>query len=444
MQIKTKVHNKGITVVHKNKYYSLLYPEKIWISFPKEIKNVLTDNLIYLLTVNFPLIYGSNKLFYDTSLPLFKSIFSNMVLRGIPGAVEKYKQDTGEAIKEFLNINYEFKDLDVKKANYDPQTSERAAIPLSFGKDSLISTGVCNEIGLNPVCVYINDTVSPRENKLKIDFMKKFSKEQRLTGHIVLNELEKLNDFETWNKDETCLGYTHMVPSFSLITLPIACFHNSKYIVIGCEKTLNDKFLNKNGFWSYPAFDQIRESVIEQNFMVNTLTNNKVSVISVVEPLEDIAIMKILHNRYPDFAKYQISCNSLDASSEKRWCHSCSTCINSFLHMIANGFDPKKVGFHKNLLDKKYKRFYSLFNGKDIDVYDFVKDAKEEQLLAFYLAFKNGYREGLMKLFKKRFLNQAVENEDKLRKKYFKVYDAKIPNKIKKKVFSIYKEEIKP
>lgn len=443
MNIKTRVHDKGITVRYKNKDYSLVYPFKIWKSFPKSVKNTLVDNLVHLLTINFPLVSGSDKLLYNTSLPLFKSIFSNMILRGIPGSVERYNENTHKVIKRFLNVNYEFKDNEVKKTSCNPNISERAVLSLSCGKDTLTSAAVCKEIGLNPVCVYINDTVSPLENKLKISFMKKLSKEHKLVNYVVRNEIEKLNDFETWNKDETCLGYTHMVPSFSLTLLPFAYYHRSKYIVIGCEKTLNDKFLNKDGFWAYPTYDQVSESVIEQNFMMNTLSSNKINVMSPVEPLDNIAIIRVLHNRYPDFAKYQLSCIGLDASSEKRWCHYCSKCIDSFLYMIANGFDPKNVGFHKNLLDKKYKNLYTLFNGKDIDSYDVPLEKKDEQLLALYLAFKSGYRGGIMDLFKKYFLRQAIDREDELRKRFFNVHNVStIPNKIKKKILSIYKEEL--
>jgi len=402
MKLSCVENKKGMEVKFKNKKFKLVYPERIWKSYPREIKNVLIDNLAHLLTINAPLVAGKKELKYNTSFPLFRSFFNNLVINSLPAAVEDYDIDTKEVIKEFLDINYEFKDFHIKMPYYDTDLEERAIVLLSFGKDSLLSLAVCNEIELDPVSVYVNETVSPTEHKIKIKFGKKISEEFGLKFFVVKNEMEKLNDFEFWDKDESCIGYTHMVSGFCFIALPFTHHFKSKHIVVGNQQDLNFSFCNKDGFLTYPSFDQTRQWMKQQNIMMEILTSGKVGVTSVIEPLTIIAITRILHKRYKEFGKYQVSCDSLDASTEERWCHECSMCAKISILMKANGINTKLVGLRSNFLDKKHKELYCLFDGKETDCYEKSKEAKEEQLLAFYLAYKNGQRGYLMDLFKKR------------------------------------------
>ena len=69
---------------------------------------------------------------------------------------------------------------------------------------------------------------------------------------------------------------------------------------------------------------------------------------------------------------------------------------------------------------------------------------RDEQLFAFYLAYKNKNKGYLIDKFKKKFLKEALAREDELYNKFFKVHRAaSIPTKIKRDINSIYKEELK-
>jgi 7-cyano-7-deazaguanine synthase in queuosine biosynthesis len=332
----------------------------------------------------------------------------------------------------------------MKIPSYNANVEERAILSLSCGKDSLLSLGVCDEIGLNPISIYINDTVSPPENKIKTKFVKKIAKEFGFKFFIVKNEIEKLNDFEFWDKDESCIGYTHMVTGFCFISLPFSHYYKAKYIVVGNQQNMNFKFCNKNGFLTYPAFDQTRRWMKQQDIMIKIMTSGKVSVMSVIEPLTNIAIVRILHKRYEKLGKYEVSCDCLDASLEKRWCHNCSKCARLSLLMRANGISLERVGFKRNLLDKKHKNLYCLFDGKEIDCYEKSREARDEQLLAFYMAYRNNQRGYLIDLFKKKFLEEAKSREDHLFKKFFSIHKSiTMPKKIEKRVLSIFREELK-
>ncbi|MFC1698193.1 hypothetical protein ACFL1H_07670 [Nanoarchaeota archaeon] len=427
----------------KNK--SLIYPKDIWKKYP--IKNVLIDNLSHLLTINMAIVADFKELNYSTASPLFKNQFDKVVFRSIAHSVTDYKIDTSKIIKRFMNIKYDFHSDNVKMPNFHQKGDYKAVVPLSCGKDSIMTLAVCNELGLKPVCVYINDTISPPENKIKMDFIDQVS--ERFGNKVikVINEIEQLNDFETWDAEESTLPYMHMITGFCFISLPITNYFNARYIVIGNQQNMNFSFMNKDGYSTFPSYDQTDEWQKQQSIMTKMMTNGTVSVLSVIKPLTNIAIMKILFNRYKEYTKFLICCDCLDISREKRWCHDCNKCarlqlmIKAVSKNVSEGEEHlERVGFHTNLLQKKYLKHYCLFDGKEVDCYEKSKGARDEQLLSFYLAYKKGFKGALMDLFEKKFLKEARAREDELMKKFFKIYEADIPREFKSELFKIYRD----
>jgi hypothetical protein len=203
-------------------------------------------------------------------------------------------------------------------------------------------------------------------------------------------------------------------------------------------------FKNHDGIETCPSFDQTKKTMIEQNFMIKTMTGSKAMMTSFVKPLTTLGVAKILFNRYPEFAKYLVSCSGLDASNESRWCGNCSDCASMYLYMLAFNQSPKKFGFNKNMLGKEMKDLYSVFNGSKIDGFDKSQEARDEQLLAFYLAYKNGAKGYLMDLFKKDLLKEAKSRESKLIKEHLKIGEkSAIPKELQKSIVSIFEEELK-
>ena len=445
MEITCKEHDEGLTVKLEDKKFDLLYPKDVWKNYPREVKDILVDNLTFLLTMDFPLVAGVKKLKYNTSSPIFKPHFRKLVIGSLPGAAQEFIPTTGSIIKQFLETNYEFSDSKAKLPSFDKDNEkfeERAILSLACGKDSLLSLGVCKEIGLNPISVYTNETIYTTENKIKIEFIKKLAEETKLKFHVLINEVEKLNDYDFWKKTESCVGYSHVTTGICFSLLPFSHFYKSKYIVLGNQQNMNFGFINKDGYLAYPSFDQTAKWMKKINAMIKKMSGKKVGFMSVIEPLTNIAIMRILHNRYHNLWKYEVSCDYLDVSTEKRWCHNCPKCTKLFILMKANGIDTKGVGL-RNLLDKKYKNLYCLF-AKKKDLYESSKEAKDEQLLAFYMAYKNGAKGYMIDLFKKKFLKEAVARQDELFKKFFSIHKpTTMPRAIRKNVIKIYKEELK-
>jgi len=442
MLFNCKQTDSGIKISLNNKNFNLVYSQNIWKKYPQ--KEFLFDNLNYLLTAPSSFITNTNVMEYNTSKPLLKNEFKKSIIKEIPHSAEDYKKSAKETIKKFKQVKSKFKDNKIKLPHCpNTKLNERALIPFSLGKDSMLTLAVAHELKLNPIMHYINDTVSPSENRIKISFTKKISKEFNLKYYITKNSIEAINDFEFWNKPETTLGYSHMIYSFALISLPIMHKHRCKYLLFGNEQNLNFKFKTKEGILTFPSPNQTSKSTLILDKTIKRITGNKAKAASLIEPLTHLAIMKILHTRYKKFGKYQISCDSLDASHQKRWCQNGDMCSDMYLQMKALNINPKTVNFKTNMFNKKFFKYYSLFHPKKASCYDKTPQARDQQLLAFYLAYKNKAKGYAIEKFRKRFLKEAQEREDELYKKFFKVYPAlTLTPKLRKAVNSIYKEEL--
>jgi len=435
----------GLNVKLENKVFRLTYPEAIWQNYPDKEKDFLVDNLSYLLTCAFPLVSGFKKIRYNTSYPLLKPFFQQMVVRDIPSSTEDYPFSTTEVLKNFLNLEIEFKDYNIKNPVYRIKPDkDRVIIPLSFGKDSLLTLAVAREMGLKPICIYINDTVSRLENKLKLKLVEKISRDYNVNCFIIKNQIENFNDFEYWGQNESCLGYAHMIAGFCLLTLPFAYFFKARYIALGNQQDMSFSFWNKEGYRAFPSYDQSLEGTRQLNAIIKISTQNKVNVISLIEPLTNLAVTKILHYRYPDVSKIEISCDALNTlENRQRWCLNCSKCARLYIFMKAWGINTKELGFTRELLGKESEKLYSLFSGKLTDNYEKSKQARDEQLLAFYLAYKNDTKGYLIDEFKKKFLAEAERREKSLQKKFLKLHSMEtIPENLKSRVGKIYRQAL--
>ena len=163
---------------------------------------------------------------------------------------------------------------------------------------------------------------------------------------------------------------------------------------------------------------------------------------SVIEPLNDIAVVYTLFKRYPEVAKYHMSCFvETEAGRDHRWCMDCSVCAKMYLLIKASGFDPDTVGLSRNMLSDEMRSYFSLFGGVDVNTYALTGRGRDEQLFAFYLAWKNGDQSPLVKEFESRFIDEAKAREDELYKTFFGVHESiTMPKDIKEHATSIYKE----
>ncbi len=433
-----KKTNCGLAVHFHDKTYDLIFPKNKWDLLPTELKDFFAQEFGFISTATMPLISEINNIRYNTPSPLFENELKEIILHQIPGIADDYEFDTQQTIDRFKNIHYSF----TETSTINPQTNvdDGAIVLLSCGKDSLLTLEFARELDIDITPIHINDTTTPYENSISLETVKKIEKSSDISIEIITNNIEKLNDFETWNKPPSCLGYSHMMTGFCFLALPFL-HNNASMVLLGNQQNMNFSFRTNQGYIGYPSFDQTTKARHQQEKKLKLL-NKRLRVLSLVEPLTDIAEVKILFSRYPELAKYQFSCNCLDGSNGKRWCHSCNKCARLSIFMLAHGFDVKSVGMD-SMLSKRFIDYYTLFGlNPEIDRYEKSTEARDQQLLAFYMAYKNGVKGQLIELFKTRFLADAVAREDELREKSFKIYKTDLPGNLRTKLHGIIKEEL--
>lgn len=446
LEIKASLSTSGLKISFRDKVYETSFPDRVWSEYPFHMKEVLFDNLVFAATIHLPLVLNGDEIHYNTSPPIFQPHFFQNMIMDLPSCADVDVNRTSDLLRRYMNLKIQFKDNTVKFPLYDGEASpDSSVVSFSFGKDSLLTYAVADELGLNPRIVYIVEPSLKYEEKHKNALARRFFQEFGVKLNKVAHTTGLLRDCTHLNIEKTELGWGLQSTEYALLLLPFAHKFKARYILFGNEYSCGAYYFDKEGYVCYPAYDQAHVWTCEIDVMTRLMTNNKVRTMSLIEPLNDIAVMAILNRRYPEVAKYEMSCfTETEAGRDHRWCQSCPVCSKMYLLLTAVGVDPKSVGFSKDMLTKENKAFFSLFGGRKTSRYALTKLGRDEQLFAFYLAYMRGHDSDLVREFSKAFLKEAKAREDELYKAFFGLHESiTMPPKILNKVISIYREELK-
>ena len=435
--------------------FEVLFPEEVWKNLPKDYKSMILENTAHLSSLEIGVMLNAKKIYYNTPLPLFKSFFIEVLLKCL---LYSGDCDTGKIIRyitQLTNLEANFKGSPTPLEVKFLETTEGSINTLTFGKESLLSFGLSQELGMNPVpvtiiepdcdVIYRDQHIKTFQNRHKYDLIKKFEQEFSLHVYCIDSNLNDIPDYTLWDLDYTDLGWSAQLTQYIFLLLPFNFQFKQKYTVYGNEYSCDFYYYNQEGFKCHPVYDQTSDWMRQVNSMLQTMTGGRVQAISLVQPLHEIAGTKVLYQRYPHLAKYQMSCHcNNEGAKDHRWCGACSKCARCFIFMKALGFDPEIVGL-REMLSLTHQQHYSLFNqGKEMCGFDSVGLGRDEQLFAFHLAAKRGVQGELIDLFKKEFGEEAERREEEFRNEFFKVQrPANIPNNIWKKLKPIFEEELK-
>lgn len=449
--ISSYLKKSGVGFKIKNSPFYLAYPPKIWEKFPLLQRRILAENLTYAYTFYLPYLFPKiQKIKYLMPVPLSDSFLFKGFAYSLPSTAlmqkTKEKKSTINLLRRLFYTDYEFQN----KKPLIPQfrktsNSKKVIIPFSFGKDSLLTLALSIELGLTPYPVYIAEPDYQYELTVKEKLAEDFFKEFKIKVEI-LN-----NTFGIFREHEGFFGWELQLTHYSLMLLPYVYAHNCGYLIFANEQSCNDQIIDSEGFICNPVFEQSKSWLLQNSVLSSLVGGNALTIGSMIEPLYEIAILKILHHRYPSFVKYQSSCDPEDKGREKlrgrRWCQNCSKCGRIFMFLLANGLDPRKVGLTKWLLAEKFKSLYSIFEDEKIKSYGYDQSqaGKEEQLFAFYLAYKRGVKGPLMDEFIKKYLKETQRKEKYYRQKFFGIHsDLTVPPVYKKRLLSIFHQELDP
>lgn len=447
LNFRTKMTDSGISVNFRGTDYPITYPEEAWKAMPADTRRAFKDNLAMAATMHLPLVFESSAASYDSGRPLLEPYFMLNFLKDIPSCTEVDMTDTAEVVRKFFNIEYRFQDQTVVYPSPEPVKSPwRALVGLSFGKDSLLTFAVAREIGLDPEAVYAVEQSMTYEEKhktqLAIGFKKEFGKEL----HILKHDTGRLRDYAHLGLPKSELGWALQTTEYALDLVPFAYQYNAKYMFFGNEQSCAAIYVDPAGKWIVnPCYDQSHLWTIHIDQITQAFSGRIVRTGSLIEPLMDMMIQRTLAHRYPEMAKYQMSCfTENEQGKDYWWCHNCAVCAKMYLLCVASGINPEIIGLKQNMLRAESKPFFTLFGGRSNLPYANTDVSIDEQLFAFYAAAKKGAQGALIDEFKEsEFYQEAKDREDELFKTFCSLYNPiSLPKELRDKVLSIYKEEL--
>ena len=438
-----KLIASGVEIKIKGKKYRIDYPRRVWKQFPKSLHKVFADNLAYISTWHLPFVEDSY-LVYHHSHSLIEPTFFKILLYSIPMNIfDEHHAHTSDLIKRFYNYNFktQFKALNYTYSGkrIKKNLRERAILLFSFGKESLLTYGLLEELGVKAIPFFMREPQSAYENAHKKRLAERFYEKVGTEVGFFPLSIGKLRQ----SKD-LYWGWDIILSQYVFILLPYFFSSHAKYLFLGNEQSCNFYRKDEEGFYVNPVFEQsvgVMQLLqdIPKLFFINT------HIGSLVEPIHEMFITFVLHHRYPELGRFQMSCFSEDEEAKRsRWCGKCEKCARMYIFFRALGIRPERVGFYSNhMLDMEKKKLYPLFDhGGSNSAYGGSGLGRDEQLLAFYLAYKNGVKGALMDEFLSLYLDEAEKKKEKLMKEYFNLHSSySLPSSLRKRVLRIYEKE---
>lgn len=229
----------------------------------------------------------------------------------------------------------------------------RHAILSSGGKDSLLTFGLLRELDLDPHPIFVNE--SGRHWYTALNAYRHLAADWPRTARVWTNSdrvfswmLRHLpfirDDFASVRSDEYPIRLW-TVAVFLFGALPLLKKRGIGRILIGDEFDTTDRRSYKGITHYNGLFDQSRyfDNALSRYFRRKGWN---VSQFSVLRPLSELLIQKMLVQRYPDLLMQQVSCHATHLEGERvRPCGRCEKCRRIVGMLIAVDGDPTVCGY---------------------------------------------------------------------------------------------------
>lgn len=441
-----KIIRNGVEIKIKRKRFRINYNQAVWNKFPRSLHKSFADGLTYASTWHLPLI-SDVQLTYHFPYPPIESVFYKILMYSMPMTIYEYegKIFTSEIIKKFYNANFQtqYKALSPSYSGKKVKKllKERAIVLFSFGKDSLLTYAILKDLGVTPILFFMKEPQNIIENAHKKKLASRFYDKMDEDVEFFPLSFGKLRQ-----STGMAWGWDIILSQYTYVLVPYYFYYQARYLFIGNEQSCNFSTVDKESFLINPVFEQSVSAMqllqsIPKFFFIQT------HIGSLIEPVNEIFITYILHHRYPEIGRFQMSCFSDEKEAKKRrWCGVCEKCARMYLFFKALNISPERVGFYNNdMLSLKKEGFYVIFNkGENKSAYGGSGLGKDEQLLSFYLAYKNGVKGQLINKFKRLYLAQVEKKKLRLIKDYFGIHSSfSLPSSLRSKTLKIFEKERK-
>jgi hypothetical protein len=457
LEVRSRLADTGFVIEVDGRDYRIDYPEWVWKSTPEAAARFLLDNLAYSCTMHLPMsIPGVDGLSFDTARPCFEPYFFQNFVRDIPSCADMDGRDIAAETTRFLAVDYRFAEDPVRLPSGlppglpagVPASDHRAAsvVPMSFGKDSLLTWAIADELGLSPLPVYVVEPSFGQERAHKIALGKRFASHFGTELETIEHETGVLRDAAHFGAPRSEYGWGLQSTEYALLMIPYAFATGAGYIFFGNEQSAGSSYRDSTGSSIvYPCYDQTHFWTQHIDAMTALSSGGKVRTGSLIEPLMDVMVQRILVHRYPRHAPYQMSCFAEgEAGLTSRWCHDCSICAKMYLLCRAANVDPYAVGFDRSMLTDAAVGHIPLLDGSSSFPYSRTDLARDEQLFAFLCADRFGADEPLVRRFAGSPLaDEARRREGELFARFCSLYDpVSTPTPLRDDVMHLFREEI--
>ncbi|UCE06000.1 MAG: creatininase family protein, partial [bacterium] len=239
----------------------------------------------------------------------------------------------------------------------------RHAVLSSGGKDSLLSYSLLREIGLETHAIFINE--SGRHWYTALNAFRYFKNKYPETSRVWTNADRVYSwmlrhfpfirqDFARLRSDEYPIRLW-TVAVFLFGALPILRKRGIERLVIGDEFDTTRK-LSYKGITHYDGlYDQSRyfDNALTRYF---TRKGWGIKQFSIVRPLSELLIEKVLANRYPEHQAQQVSCHATHIEEDRvKPCGKCEKCRRIVGMLKALEADPRHCGYTSNQIENCLK-----------------------------------------------------------------------------------------
>ncbi len=242
-----------------------------------------------------------------------------------------------------------------KKAKAEKWKVDRSrhSVLSSGGKDSLLSFGLLNELGVETHPIFINE--SGRHWYTALNAFRHFRQNVPNTARVwtnadrlfswMLRHLPFIRpDFADVRSDDYPVRLW-TVAVFLFGALPLLRKRGIGRLLIGDEYDTTRR-VSHNGIPHYDGlYDQSRyfDNALTRYFMRKGWG---ISQFSILRPLSEILIEKILTKRYPELQRHQVSCHAAHIEGERVLpCGRCEKCRRIVGMLTAIGADPTRCGY---------------------------------------------------------------------------------------------------
>ena len=255
LKINRKVLHNGIEITLGRKDYFITYPAAIWKEFPDVFRQTFADSLTYFLTMHLSLSNG-HRILYNFPPPITEPFFFKGMVYSLS---ENYltadnKSKMADLLKLLYNRDFQIEFTGrpryTRFKNVNRNSKKRAVIPFSFGKDSLLTFALADELGIKPYLIFFREPRSPHENRHKYKLAQRFFDEFDIDVHffpLAPGWLREVDTDNTW-------GWGLQLTQYTLLTIPYLFGLKSKYLFWAHEQSCNDTFVNGEGFILNPVY----------------------------------------------------------------------------------------------------------------------------------------------------------------------------------------------